>query len=199
MPINRQLFFDYIRTHIKGFNGKLSSSQVEGMTHNLNIWEEKFSDKPLEWLAYAFATNCIETGWTMLPVVERGGPKYFIEHYWTNVKIRTQLGNLSPQDAVDFCGKGDVQATGRRNYTKIKELTGIDVVTSPNKILEPDLSAWSMFVGMINGIYTGKKLSDYFNISKKDWAGARHIINGEDRAVEIGEIGKQFYQALISK
>lgn len=194
--INRAFFFATIRKTIPGFKGRLSQSQISGMSYKLDVWEEKYSNYDDRWLAYCFGTNCIETAWTMLPIKEKGGNAYYVKRYWTNVKIRKQLGNTSSLDAVNFCGKGDVQATGRRNYTRIKELTGIDVVTFPDKMLDPAISAWSMFEGMFNGIYTTRKLSQYFNKTTENWTGARAIINGTDRAKEIASISKEFYKAI---
>jgi len=194
--INRAFFFATIKKNIKGFNGRLTQSQVDGMNYKLDIWEAKYADKDDRYLAYALATCCIETGWKMIPVKELGGSSYFIRRYWDNIKIRKQLGNISQQDAVNFSGKGDVQCTGRRNYSTISKLINVDLVSNPQKMLEPSISAWSMFEGMINGIYTSRKLSQYFNATTENWTGARAIINGKDRAKEIGDIGKEFYKAI---
>ncbi len=194
--INRAFFFATIKKNISGFNKRLTQTQVDGMNYKLDIWEEKYSNFDDRFLAYAFATCCIETGWKMIPVQEIGGSAYFIRRYWDNVKIRKQLGNLSAQDAVNFSGKGDVQCTGRRNYKTISKLINVDLVSNPQKMLEPSISAWSMFEGMINGIYTTRKLSQYFNATTENWTGARAIINGKDRAKEIGDIAKEFYKAI---
>jgi len=35
-----------------------------------------------------------------------------------------------------------------------------------------------MTIGMIKGLFTGKKLSDYLTDTKKDYFNARRIING---------------------
>jgi hypothetical protein len=53
-----------------------------------------------------------------------------------------------------------------------------------------------MFVGMEEGWFTGKKLSDYINGGKADYYGARGIINGKDRAAEIATYAKAFEAAL---
>lgn len=194
--INRAFFFATIKKNVKGFKGGLTQSQVDGMNYKLDIWESKYADKDDRWLAYGFATNCIETGYKMIPVQEIGGNSYFIRKYWDNLKVRKQLGNLSQQDAINFSGKGDVQCTGRRNYSVVSKLIKVDLVSNPQKMLEPSISAWSMFEGMINGIYTTKKLSDFFSPKIENWTGARAIINGKDRAKEIGDIGKEFYKAI---
>ena len=61
--------------------------------------------------------------------------------------------------------------------------------------LEPDLAAKIMFKGMIDGIFTGKKLADYFNPRTADWKNARRIINGLDHADDIATYAKKFYAA----
>jgi predicted chitinase len=43
------------------------------------------------------------------------------------------LGNTAAGDGALFHGRGFVQLTGRRNYTKAKSLTGVDVVTQPDR------------------------------------------------------------------
>jgi putative chitinase len=53
-----------------------------------------------------------------------------------------------------------------------------------------------MFVGMNRGMFTGKKLSDYFSGTTEDWVNARRIINGTDRAALIAGYGRIFYSAI---
>lgn len=48
--------------------------------------------------------------------------------------------------------------------------------------MRPDVAAFVMFEGMINGTFIGEKLSDYFNAKTTDWINARRIINGTDKA-----------------
>jgi hypothetical protein len=50
---------------------------------------------------------------------------------------------------------------------------------------------------MIEGLFTGKKLADYFNDYMDDWTNARRIINGIDRASYIADIGQKFFDALF--
>jgi len=49
---------------------------------------------------------------------------------------------------------------------------------------------------MANGSYTGKKLSDYINDQKCDFAGARRIVNGTDKKDEIAAIAQKFLSCL---
>ena len=49
--IDRQIFFDSVRP--KPFGGKVSHSQVEGMSYILDAYEMGYADWDLRWLAYA--------------------------------------------------------------------------------------------------------------------------------------------------
>jgi putative chitinase len=51
---------------------------------------------------------------------------------------RDQLGNTQPGDGWRFRGRGAKQTTGRTNYARVKALTGIDVITSPALLEDPD-------------------------------------------------------------
>jgi len=50
---------------------------------------------------------------------------------------------------------------------------------------------------MMRGLFTGKKLNDYFNANTCDWLNARRIINGTDHAELIAGYAQKFYNALI--
>jgi hypothetical protein len=53
-----------------------------------------------------------------------------------------------------------------------------------------------MFLGMMNGWFTGAKLSRFFNASTEDWKNARKIINGLDKADLIADFGRSYYAAI---
>jgi putative chitinase len=75
-------------------------------------------------------------------------------------------------------------------------LLGVDFVNHPDLALELDNATNIMFIGMINGLFTSKSLSDYFNQTTEDWVNARKIINGLDKAQAIAMYGHNFYSAL---
>ena len=70
------------------------------------------------------------------------------------------------------------------------------MVTNPELIGLMPLSAKVAVVFMFKGLYTGKKLEDYFNDKVEDWVNARRIINGIDKAAEIAAIAQKFYECL---
>lgn len=55
-----------------------------------------------------------------------------------------------------------------------------------------------LLLGMKEGWFTGRKLSDYINQSKKDYLNARRIINGMDKASLIAGYAETFEKALRS-
>jgi hypothetical protein len=72
---------------------------------------------------------------------------------------------------------------------------GVDLVTHPEKALEMDNAIQILFEGMIDGLFTGRKLSDYFGKSA-DWKGARAIVNGRDRAADIASHAQKIWDSL---
>lgn len=54
-----------------------------------------------------------------------------------------------------------------------------------------------MVIGMRDGVFTGHSLSDYLSDSRKDYVGARRIINGTDKARIFAEYAVKFEKLLI--
>lgn len=199
--INRNFFFDRVRSNL--FTGKLSAGQVSGLTFILNVWEAAHSKKDDRWLAYALATSFHETAFTMQPIHEFGGKKYFFKMYdkkgaRPNFAIN-QLGNTEDGDGVLFHGRGYVQLTGRKNYTAMGKAFNVNLTNNEdaaNRVLNAELAAKIMFKGMEEGVFTSKDFGDYFNKTTEDWKNARQIINGLDCADKIAVYGKEFYGAI---
>ena len=92
------------------------------------------------------------------------------------------LGNCQPGDGVRFKGRGYVQITGRRNYTRYSELTGVDIVGNPSKAADPNVALFTLVHGMKNGIFTSQRLDRYVGGNRRDFFNARRVVNGTDRA-----------------
>jgi putative chitinase len=190
LTMNRKIFFDHTRADL--FSGSLSQTQVEGITAILDEWEtRKLTD--VRWLAYMLATTFHETARTMQPVEEWGRGK------------NMRYGIPDPATGKTYYGRGPVQVTWSWNYQRLtidaaKEGHSWDFYHNPELLLKIAPGVWSMFHGMIHGIFTGKKLSDYFN-SNPDPANvapvnARRIINGLDRANLIAGYHLHFLNAI---
>jgi putative chitinase len=145
------------------------------------------------------ATAFHETAHTMSPLKERGGDRYFSRRYdpgGLNPKLARKLGNTWPGDGARFAGRGLVQITGRSNYRRLGEWLGVDLEGNPELALQPYLAAEILKAGMGEGLFTGKRLSDYFTADADDPVGARRIVNGSDRAAEIAGYYRRFLAAL---
>jgi len=185
--MNLTTFFSYVRR--APFGGRLTQAQIDGMTAILTEWDRrKLLDK--RWLGYMLATSFHESGFTMQPIREMGGQKY-LSKYDTG-KLAKTLGN-TPQadgDGQKFAGRGLVQITGRSNYRAF----GIE--GKPDEALKMPTAVRILFDGMIKGMFTGKKLGDYFNAATDDAEGARRIVNGTDKKSLIAGYHKNFMDAL---
>ena len=89
-------------------------------------------------------------------------------------------------------GMGFVQLTWRRNYEHAGKKLGVDFVANPKLLLKPEHAATILVLGMDEGWFTGKKLSDYITLQKSDFTGARRIVNGTDKAAEIARIARAY-------
>lgn len=158
---------------------------------------------PLSWVAYALATAWHETAHTMLPCKERGGPAYFTRMYDIHGQrpaVARQLGNTQPGDGARFAGRGYVQLTGRTNYAKAGAKVGADLVADPDRAMEPEIAATILRVGMVDGWFTGRGfrscLPDRGKATAGQFAAARRIINGTDKANLIAGYAIDFQRAL---
>jgi len=165
----RKKFFDYVRANV--FGGKLTAKQVEGMENILSYEEQN----PVEMrqFAYMLATTYWETAHTMQPVTEYGSQAYLRgKRYWP------------------WIGRGLVQITWEDNYKKFG-------ITNPEDALKWEKALHIMWKGMKEGIFTAKKLRDYFTDLVTKPRDARRIINGTDKQNEIAAIYTEFLNALI--
>lgn len=109
--------------------------------------------------------------------------------------LAKKMGAL-PGDGIIFYGRGPVQLTWRANYKKFVTVVGVDLVSNPDLALIPEYGIKIIVEGMSRGLFTGGKLSDYFNDEKCDWINARRIVNGTDCAEKIAAIAKTYYAEL---
>lgn len=194
--LDRKHFFDSVRASL--FGGHLTQEQVEGIIAILDEWEAgNYCDD--RHLAYMLATTYHETGKvmdgkmerTMQPISEVGKGRG--RKYGQRIKMN---GRPYADTMAIFYGRGFVQLTWYENYQKAGLKLGNDLLHNPELALSLPVATKILFAGMMEGWFTGKKLSDYFNGGKEDWVNARKIINGLDRAELIAGYGKKFYAAL---
>ena len=178
--------FDILRAKF----GKLSESQVSAFNHIVSAMD---ADKSISYPqgAYILATTWHETATTMLPIAEYGkgggrpygtwqrnskGELYAYKNGNRNtVYLQSEYPHL-------YYGRGETQNTWFDNYEKLSKAFNVDFLNNPDLLLTQEWSTPVTIYSMKNGLYTGKKLSDYINQSKKDYLNARRIINGMDKA-----------------
>ena len=194
---NRKNFFDSYRNRF----GPLTPPLVDALEFLLGKIEtdNRFGETETDrrQLAYCLATFKWETAHSMRPIDEIGTAARFNRLYGPQTKVGKVLGNTKEGDGALFHGRGYVQLTGRRNYTKAKTLTGVDLLSSPDEAKEPNLAYQIAIQGMIDGWFTGKKLSQFIKDGSADFENARTIINGHDKATIIADIARRFSEVLL--
>lgn len=168
--------------------GALTQPQVDGINALLAATE----NLPVDYRAYVLATAWHETAKTMQPIYERG-PRAYFDKYEPSTKIGKRLGNTLAGDGYRFRGRGYVQITGRSNYDRASDVTGVDLVASPDLAIDPSIAAVIIVKGMCEGWFTGKKMADYTTFQNM-----RRVVNGMDCAALIASHATKFKAALAA-
>jgi putative chitinase len=180
MRIDHTAFFNGYRDAY----GRLGQTTVAGVELLGGHMENDTGITDLRWAAYMLATVKHECANTWLPITEKGNKSYF-DKYETGTTLGQRLGNTEPGDGWKYRGRGYVQITGRANYERMTRVLGLgpdeNLVNDPEQALRPVIAYRIMSVGMRQGLFTGKKLSDYINAKGCDYKNARQIINGLDQ------------------
>lgn len=167
--MNRTIFYEYVKN--APFGGRITPAQREGLDKILDYWDESGYDDD-RWLAYILATVFHETAATMQPIEERGGRKY-----------------LESKPYYPWYGRGLVQITWEENYKKFG-------IKNPKDALRWDKSLDILFGGMIEGMFSGRSLNQFFNERKDDPVNARKIVNAMDKAKLIAGYHKNFLDSI---
>lgn len=134
--------------------------------------------------AYVLATAYWETNGTMLPVEEA---------YYLGVRAEAYRKRLS---YYPWHGRGFVQLTWERNYIRAGQILGVDLITRPERAMEPEISARILVIGSRDGWFTGKRLGDYIREGRCDYVQARRVINGLDAAAAIADLALDYENQL---
>ena len=144
----------------------------------------QYGDGVKEHLAYMLATAWHETAATMQPIEEYG------KGHGRTYGVTDSTGQVA-------YGRGYVQLTWPANYAKADAQLGLKgaLVHNYALALDPKIAAAILVRGMIEGWFTGKKLSDF---SLSDFQHEREIINGLDEAQKIAGYANVINGAIIS-
>lgn len=197
--------------------GKLDHIQVESLDAILKAWE-KYGDGDNRKLAYILATtnhesnfrpiteNLIYTSaarikqvWpSRFPTVESAKPYVKSAQKLANFVYGGRMGNDEKNDGWTYRGRGYVMLTGYANYEKFNKLIGESLSGFPELAQRPEYAARIIVVGLMKGMFTGKKLGDYINASKTDYINARATVNGDVKAngAKIAGYADKFETAL---
>ena len=199
--LDRARFFARIRNSL--YAGRLSAAKVSGVMAILDAAEALVPPLNDGALAYVLATAFHETAGTLQPVRETLSTS---DEAAIRALDRAYAAGRLPQvtqpywrrdrEGKSWLGRGFVQLTHRRNYAAISPYVGVDLVERPERALELATAAAILLQGMRHGVFTGRRLDDYFCAGRADFAGARAIINGKDRALRVAQHARAFYAAL---
>ena len=183
MTIDHKTFFKKFREQL---DSTLEQVQVDGLEFLLNKIETDALWKDLRHIAYALATVYHETAGSFQPVEEG----YYLG---SPAKVKRFQKTLR---YYPYFGRGYVQTTWLKNYKRVDKEFGTETVNHPEIALDPNVAYHTLAVGMHQGWFTGKKLSDYIHGSTCDYKNARRIINGVDKAALIAGYARTFEQIL---
>jgi hypothetical protein len=113
----------------------------------------------------ALATVAVETAHTFKPIHEYGTNAYFIRHY------TGKLGNVTPDDAIKYSGRGYIQITGEVNYEHYTHVLSMDLITNPDECLDPPCAA-----AILAAYFHERRVYEAANA--RDWTRVRKIVNG---------------------
>lgn len=167
----------------------LSSNQKKSIAAIMTSWS-KFGDGDKNKLAYILATAKHESRFE--PVRECFASS---DESARNCVSNRSYGFEETNGHV-FYGRGFVQLTWKSNYYKMGLLLGIDLVNNPDRALDKNYAASILVIGMMKGIFTGKKLSDYIGPASIDFYKARKTVNGLDKAALIESYANQIIAIL---
>jgi putative chitinase len=190
---NPQAFFDTVRASGVLESTAIKPDQLKGMEAVLRAAKE--AGWPLAFTAYALATACHETAYTMQPVREA---------FWLNEKWRSKNLRYYP-----YYGRGYVQLTWKANYEKADRELSLDgrLNGDLDLALDPDIAAAVMVKGMQEGWFTADKSGKRHTLARHvgttgeaasvaQFSNARRIINGTNKASKIAAEAIKFQAAL---
>lgn len=207
---DRDAFYSELRkARTKLFGTRLSQANVDGVNAILDSCLRN-GVKDVNHVANILAQVYHETGGYMSPIKET----VYASHKNKNPSdstVKKRLENAfatgkmpgvkSPYWRAGYFGRGQIQITHKSNYDRLGKRIGVDLANNPSLALELPTSADIAVIGMSEGIFTGKKLSDFVFPSCLYETPSHHprrIVNGNDGTdATIREHHIEFASALL--
>ncbi len=174
------VFYDSIRPLFR--RGRLTTAQVAGME---SIFAETAGMLPSH-VAYVLATAFHETGQRMQPVREgfaktNAGAIRAVTGLYNKGIIRTNYALPDPLTGESYYGRGLVQLTWKSNYERMGKLLGLDLVGTPDLVLETEVSTKCLVIGMERCMFRkGRGLRMLPTApTTEEFIAARDMINGD--------------------
>lgn len=194
--MDRAKFFTALKKRGSGvFGTSLSQSQVDGINGILDAFATH-GDGRAKTLAYAMATAYHETGGKMVPVRE-GFAKS--DASARRIVANRKYGKPAGRYGHVYYGRGQVQLTWMENYDRSSLDAGYDLVSYPDKMLDPVISARVLIRGLLDGRWNGKGKGIAFYLpdgGPDDLMNARRTVNITDKWALIGDYYKSFLAAI---
>ena len=203
--IDKQKFFENYRKIFNIKHIKASSVQsIDAILNEFNSHEEVDAD--IQKKAYMLATVRSEVGADMTPIVENMNySAERIREVWPsrpeavkfahnpeglgNSVYANRLGNGPPSsgDGYKYRGRGiGAQFTGREQYEKWSRIMGVDLLAHPELAMDVKLGASVLYLGSMQGLFTGVPLSKYITSTVVDYINARRVVNAD-----VARMGKK--------
>jgi predicted chitinase len=200
MNLNKKKFFDEVRLPL--FQGKITALQVKGMEAIIDYFTTHYPANNAQ-LAYILATAYHETGRKFEAVREgfaktnQGAINHVTNNLFNKKLISTNYA-LPNSKGLSYYGRGLVQITWQGNYSRMGRLLGVDLLNNPDLALDLKVAVQILVDGMMKYGYYEKAptVPKYINGIKKDFLGARFVVNGVDARVFIASYATKFLTAL---
>jgi predicted chitinase len=209
--MDRAKFFAGLRSRDSGvFGTSLSQAQVDGIEAILDACTRRNVTDPHH-VSNVLAQVYHETGGHRLGIKETVMPGHKDKNpsdatVIARLEAAWKAGKLpwvkTPYWRDGAFGRGPIMLTHWANYDKFAKRLGVPLRQKPELALDPKIGADIAVVGMSEGMFTGRKLSDYQFPAALDAIPAsnpRRIVNGQDGTdVTVAGYHRAFHRALIA-
>lgn len=175
---------------MRGLLGPMTQEQVDNI--NLIVEVSKKHKLPLDHAAYVLATAVHES--RVRPVYETfaSDPEQAARRLERIYGYKRRKYWRKDETGQRPLGRGFVQLTWRDNYVKMAKAIGVPELADNYELaLDPKIAAEILVVGMKDGLFTGRKMSDY-----NRFYDMRRVVNGLDQARRISNYAKKIRKTL---